>query len=334
MDIESIERKEVSRWKVRVDENQGLMAIGVMELPFAPIEGLARKLATRAWFVNSAGEVVRTGPSTIDGNHEWVEKDNMTWMNPDTKVWEEGSDVNPDYRKPGCDMIVDPQSGETAWLESDRLRQEALGYQSEDMLHTMTENLALQLIVELGPELVSVGAQRFLKIDARRRGPCKENGWKEETFEACLNRSIDDGYWDTVTEELPLPDLSGLGYRNYTGRREQLMQEVQELLTADALQIAAEAGIPEDYCYPVRELCKVERLAKNDIFKFGPQWFWELLTDGEPSEVRLEFNRRDGTLHVRVDNRPESFLFRNVPAHAQPFVNLCVVGDSVTLLQE
>ena len=134
MDIESIERKEVSRWKVRVDENQGLMAIGVMELPFAPIEGLARKLATRAWFVNSAGEVVRTGPSTIDGNHEWVEKDNMTWMNPDTKVWEEGSDVNPDYRKPGCDMIVDPQSGETAWLESDRLRQEALGYQSEDCL--------------------------------------------------------------------------------------------------------------------------------------------------------------------------------------------------------
>jgi hypothetical protein len=32
-----------------------------MEIPFAPTQGLARKLATRAWFVNSAGEAIRTG---------------------------------------------------------------------------------------------------------------------------------------------------------------------------------------------------------------------------------------------------------------------------------
>ncbi len=37
--------------------------------------------------------------------------------------------LNPSYRKPGCEMVVDPQTGETAWLaESDRLRDEALSY--------------------------------------------------------------------------------------------------------------------------------------------------------------------------------------------------------------
>jgi hypothetical protein len=61
-----------------------------MELPFAPTEGLARKLATRAWFVNSAGEAVRTGPSTLTDNHEYVEKDNMTWMHAESKVCEGG----------------------------------------------------------------------------------------------------------------------------------------------------------------------------------------------------------------------------------------------------
>ena len=70
----------VSRWKVRVDNNLGLLSVGVMELPFAPIEGLARKLATRAWFVNSAGEAMRTGPSTVPGRQVYVEKENMTWM--------------------------------------------------------------------------------------------------------------------------------------------------------------------------------------------------------------------------------------------------------------
>ena len=55
------DEEEVVRWKVRVEENAGLMSLGVMEVPFAPLEGLARKLATRAWFVNSAGELIRTG---------------------------------------------------------------------------------------------------------------------------------------------------------------------------------------------------------------------------------------------------------------------------------
>jgi hypothetical protein len=37
---------------------------------------------------------------------------------------------------------------------------------------------------------------------------------------------------------------------------------------------------------------------------------------------------------VRIDNRPESFLFRNVSKDAKPFVNICAVGDSVTILDE
>jgi len=55
-------------------------------------------------------------------------------MHQDTKVWEEGFVLNPSYRKPGCEMVVDPQSGETAWLESDRLRDEALSYQGPHMV--------------------------------------------------------------------------------------------------------------------------------------------------------------------------------------------------------
>jgi hypothetical protein len=55
-------------------------------------------------------------------------------MNQDTKVWEEGFVLNLSYRKPGGEMVVDPQTGETAWLESDCLRDEALSYQGPRMV--------------------------------------------------------------------------------------------------------------------------------------------------------------------------------------------------------
>jgi len=356
--------EEVSRWKVRVDCNMGVMCVGVMELPFAPIEGLARRLATRAWFVDSAGEAMRTGPSTVPNAHEYVEKDNMTWMHEDTKVWEEGFTLNPKYRKPGCEMIVDPQSGETAWLESDRLRDEALSYQGPGMVAQLKDNIAMGLMLTMSPEMVECAAKRYLAIENRRFRASRANGWKNESFDDCLNRSLDDGFWEQVEKEHPVPDLEKLGYKNYRqapapraraivpvpcvracppadgcapgsgDALDGLYEEAQALLTEEAIKVAAAWGLPEEYCYPPRELCSVQRLALLDVLKFGVRWFADLQTDGEPSEVRLEFDRRAGTLHVRVDNRPESFLFRNVSRDAKPFVNLCMHGDQVTLLDE
>jgi hypothetical protein len=150
-----------------------------------------------------------------------------------------------------------------------------------------------------------------------------------------VKRSIADDFWGQVQKEHPLPDVEKLGYKNYSGDAlDGLFREAQALLTQEALQIAAAWGLPEEYCYPPRELCYVQRLAYMDVLKFGPTWFTYLQTDAEPSEVRLEFDRRAGTLHVRVDNRPESFLFRNVSRDAKPFVNLCMLDDQVTLLDE
>ena len=150
-----------------------------------------------------------------------------------------------------------------------------------------------------------------------------------------MKRSIADDFWGQVQKEHPLPDVEKLGYKNYSGDAlEDLFREAQALLTQEALQIAAAWGLPEEYCYHPRELCSVQRLAYMDVLKFGPTWFTYLQTDAEPSEVRLEFDRRAGTLHVRVDNRPESFLFRNVSRDAKPFVNLCMLDDQVTLLDE
>ena len=109
---------------------------------------------------------------------------------------------------------------------------------------------------------------------------------------------------------------------------------MQTLLQEDAKKVAEELGFPEEWVYGQRELCSVQRLAKMDILRFGPLCFQDLMTDAQPSVVRLELDRRAGTLHVRVDDRPESFLFRNVSMVARPFVNLCAVGDSVTILDE
>jgi len=62
---------------------------------------------------------------------------------------------------------------------------------------------------------------------------------------------------------------------------------VQELLTKEALKLAERWDIPKEYCYPVRELCRCERLAKLDVLKFSELWFADLMTNCEPSEVRV-----------------------------------------------
>jgi len=60
---------------------------------------------------------------------------------------------------------------------------------------------------------------------------------------------------------------------------------VQELLTKEALKLSEKWDIPKEYCYPVRELCRCERLAKLDVLKFSELWFADLMTNCEPSEV-------------------------------------------------
>ena len=82
-----------------------------MRVPFAPTYGWARRLATPAWLVTSKGEAIRTGSATGRG-HEFLEKENMTARDPVSLIWREGFSVNPDWRKPGCEMVVGTQSGE------------------------------------------------------------------------------------------------------------------------------------------------------------------------------------------------------------------------------
>lgn len=69
----------------------------------------------------------------------------------------------------------------------------------------------------------------------------------------------------------------------------------------------------------------------NQALQYGDNWFLDLSTDCEPSEVRMEMDRARGTLHVRIDERRESFLFHGVPPHARPFVNLWLLEDQVSL---
>lgn len=96
--------------------------------------------------------------------------------------------------------------------------------------------------------------------------------------------------------------------------------------------LAEQAGLPPSYVDGQAELSRAERLAELPALKFGNGCFAELATDCAPSEVRLELDRARGTLHVRVDNRRESFLFEGVSPDARPFVNLWVRDDQVTLL--
>jgi len=97
--------------------------------------------------------------------------------------------------------------------------------------------------------------------------------------------------------------------------------------------LAEQAGLPPSYVDGQAELSRAERLAELPALKFGNfECFAELATDCAPSEVRLELDRARGTLHVRVDNRRESFLFEGVSPDARPFVNLWVRDDQVTLL--
>ncbi len=51
-----------STWLIRVDKLQGIMFVGCLEEPLAPLHGFARNLVTPAWMLGSYGYVCTTGP--------------------------------------------------------------------------------------------------------------------------------------------------------------------------------------------------------------------------------------------------------------------------------
>jgi len=97
-------------------------------------------------------------------------------------------------------------------------------------------------------------------------------------------------------------------------------------------EIGVECEVEPELTGEQEELCRCERLAQLDALKFGDRWFEALATDCAPSVVRLELNRQQRTLLVRVDDRPEAFLFRDVSPDARPFVNLYITGERVSLV--
>jgi hypothetical protein len=54
------------------------------------------------------------------------------------------------------------------------------------------------LMLALSPEMVECGARRYLAIENRRFTASRGNGWQNESFADCLNRSMADGFWEQV----------------------------------------------------------------------------------------------------------------------------------------
>jgi len=305
-----------------VDQCAGMMCIGVMQVPFSPTYGWARKLATPAWFVTSGGEAMRTGPSSSD-DHEFVDKENTTLCDPTTLIWTEGDRVNPEYRKEGCEMVVDTQSGQVSWFEADRLTFETKIFQGPDMVLEFVDRVTAMIYRRFGgTEMMEYYLHHIEKVGMRQE--------KNETWEGCYERSVEDGFWESLDEEFPAPNLTALGYKRYD-TPEEINAEIAAAARIHAREVAEKFGLPASYAEEQPQLCHAELLASLQALKYGDNWFMDLSTNCEPSEVRMEMDRALGTLHVRIDDRRESFMFHNVPPDARPFVNLWLLDDQVSL---
>ena len=64
------------------------------------------------------------------------------------------------------------------------------------------------LMLALSPEMVECGARRYLAIENRRFTASRGNGWQNESFADCLNRSMADGFWEQVQKEPQLQTLN------------------------------------------------------------------------------------------------------------------------------
>jgi hypothetical protein len=324
-------RQGVSRWRVRINQCWSIMSLGVMEVPFAPTQGFAQQLATRAWFVTNSGDAYRTGPSRDPEDDEFIDKENMTVMDERTKVWSEGFKLNPAYRKRGCEMIVDTQTGEVSWLEAERLKREADMCSGTSGFKRFVDRIHERLLFNLTSIGLELTARRWLKVDSFRYPPSADNYWEGETFEDCYARLEADGTWDQIMKELPDPDRTQGKYKILS--QEELEKTLDERVNENGKKLCEALEWPESFLEEQHELGRREKLASLDALKYGEFWFPDLLTDCKPSVVTMEFDPSKGTLLVRVDERPETFRFDNVSSSARPFVNVFAYADSVTLIK-
>eukprot|EP00960_Hanusia_phi_P050670 760348-Hanusia_phi.AAC.8 len=248
------EEMKVMRWRIRCDRSISNIFVGVLKIPFAPTEGAATLLATPAWFINSEGEAYRTGPSQTEDDYEVIDKENMTLRDEKTKVWEEGYRFNPKYRKEGCEMIVDPITGDISWFEADEVTRLAEAGGDEYGVAEFGMMQGIWLVTTFGREKVEVDLFRWLQVDNRRRA--------NESWIDAYNRSVADGFWDELVKEVPEPDYEKLGYKNCT--QEEIVEGFANFLQEKALEAARAHGIPEDYCYPQE--------CFRTTFRFGPHW--------------------------------------------------------------
>ena len=63
------------------------------------------------------------------------------------------------------------------------------------------------LMLALSPEMVECGARRYLAIENRRFTASRGNGWQNESFADCLNRSMAAGFWEQVSFDTHLVSL-------------------------------------------------------------------------------------------------------------------------------
>ena len=265
------------------------------------------------------------GPSTLTDNHEYIDREDCAYRDEATMEWREGNRSNPYYRKLGCDMVVDTQSGEVSWIESDRLDYEATLCQGEHMGALLAHRLATRLRMRFGPEELKVGMERWARISAYRQ--------PGESWEQAYNRSQETGYWSQILNEFPDPDKAALGYQNMS--KDEFVVRMSAQVREEGLEFCRKNKLPLSWVDRQRELVRHEKLASLEALKFTNGAFMDyFLPDEEPYVIRLEFDRPRGTLLVRIDNRPESFRFEGVSPDAWPFVNLYTTEDGVTLLHD
>jgi hypothetical protein len=72
-------------------------------------------------------------------------------------VWEEGRILNPEYRKKGCEMVVDTDSGDVSWIEADRMALEARLYNpAEGGLELLGQACIQRLVMMYGMQVMTL----------------------------------------------------------------------------------------------------------------------------------------------------------------------------------
>ena len=92
---------------------------------------------------------------------------------------------------------------------------------------------------------------------------------KNETWEECYERSQADGFWASLDEMVPAPNLTALGYKRYD-TPEEINREIAVAARLHAKELAEQVGVPASYAEAVPLLCRAERLASLQVHKPTP----------------------------------------------------------------